>query len=474
VSDRFDVAIIGSGPAGLAAARQASELGLDFVLLDEQRKLGGNVYRNYEHNAAERSDLADVLGADYLAASLTMSTEFLTPENRISGSQVFSIDPNGEVAYKKNRQVSIVTADKILIVTGAMERPTPVPGWTLPGVMSVGAAQTLLKSSALVPKGRSVFVGSGPLTLLVAHQYLKLGNPPAAIVFTGPLFGHRAPARSMFRALRFSGRLAKGFAWLIQLLLSKVDVYTNACDVEISGDSRATQVHFHSKSKTISLPADGVFLHEGVVPDSMLAMSANCEYVWNSAQKCWGPKLDGWGKTTVESIYVAGDSAGILGAHAAAPSAQRAVLSIAADLGYLDQGERDRQGAAPGAALKREQDFREFLDSVFPPPSQPGNDIPDQTIVCRCESVTAGQIRALAELDCANIGQAKAYTRCGMGPCQGRMCGLSVAQIIADSQKKRIEDIGHFRGRTPIRQITLGDLAIFSTNKGFSILDREK
>lgn len=474
MSDRFDVAIIGSGPAGLAAARQASELGLNFVLLDEQRELGGNVYRNYEHNAAEGSDLADVLGADYLAASRTMSTEFLTPENRISGSQVLSIDPNGEVAYRKDGQVSTVKASKLVIATGAMERPTPVPGWTLPGVMSVGAAQTLLKSSALVPKGRSVFIGSGPLTLLVAHQYLKLGIPPAAIVLTGPLFGHRAPARSKFRALHFSGRLVKGFAWLVRLLFSRVDVYTNASNVEISGNSRATQVHFQTKSKKISLSAEGVFLHEGVVPNTMLAMSANCEHGWDSKQKCWVSKLDDWGKTNAESIYVVGDSARILGAHAAAPSAQRAILSIATDLGYLDQRERDRQGAMPGAALKREQCFHEFLDSVYPPPAQPGKDIPDQTIVCRCESITAGQIRALAELDCASIAQAKAYTRCGMGPCQGRMCGLSVAQIMADSQKRQIEDIGYFRVRTPIRQITLEELASFSTSKGFSILDMRK
>ncbi len=474
MSDSFDVAIVGSGPAGVAAARLANQLGLSVVLIDEQRQLGGNIYRNHQRNVDEAPVLARVFGPEYLTASESMDTDFFEPGSLLLGAEVFAIDQGGEVSFRKDGQASSISASKVLIATGAMERPTPVPGWTLPGVMTVGAAQTLLKSAAIVPRGRSVVVGSGPLVLLLALQYLKLGAPPAAVVLTGPLFGVSTSFSAAASALRFPGRSLKGLAWSVRMLLSKTEVLTHASDVRINGEARATEVSFRSGAKTFTIPADNVFLHEGVVPSAVLAASANCELVWDETQMWWVPKLDEWGRTTSENIYIAGDGAEILGAVASAPSAMRAILSIATDLERIDPGHRDEQGRAPHEVLKKERGFRRFLDGLYPPPSSLGSDLPDETIVCRCESVTAGQIRDLSKLDCADINHAKAYTRCGMGPCQGRMCGASVAQIMAASQDRDVAEIGHFKSRTPIRPITLGELASFHTNEGFSILDMRK
>src|SRR5215470_3534362 len=185
-----DLAIVGAGPAGMAAAALAGEVGLDTVLLDEQDGPGGQIYRGIERAAAPTPLGDDYLAGKPLAAALRASGVQYRP-----GTTVWHIDPDGTVSLTSNGVSDALVAKRILLATGAVERPVPIPGWTLPGVMTVGAAQILLKASNVVPEGRSVLAGQGPLVYLAALQLARAGAPPLAVLETTPHANYHAAAQ---------------------------------------------------------------------------------------------------------------------------------------------------------------------------------------------------------------------------------------------------------------------------------------
>src|SRR5437763_4965958 len=174
-----DFAIVGAGPAGMAAATLAVELGLDTLLLDEQEGPGGQIYRAIDRIEAGAS-VSSPLGADYLAGQSLPTALRASGARYRPATTVWHIDPDGTLSLTSEGASDTVIARRILLATGAIERPVPVPGWTLPGVMTVGAAQILLKTADLVPDGRAVLAGQGPLPYLAAVQLARAGAPPLA------------------------------------------------------------------------------------------------------------------------------------------------------------------------------------------------------------------------------------------------------------------------------------------------------
>ena len=200
-------------------------------------------------------------------------------------------------------------------------------------------------------------------------------------------------------------------------------------------------------------------MHEGIIPNIQISLALQLQHEWNEDQLCWKPVLDPWGHSSLPSIAVAGDGGGIIGAEAARLSGQLAALDAAMLLGHIDEPERDRRAAPIRTALEAEQALRPFLDRLHRPRRSvlvPGA---DETIVCRCEEVTAGQIRQAVRLGAVGPNQIKAFTRCGMGPCQGRICGPIVSPLIADTLGQPIGSIGSWRPRAPYKPISVGALA---------------
>jgi hypothetical protein len=235
-------------------------------------------------------------------------------------------------------------------------------------------------------------------------------------------------------------------------------------NLRIAGDERVREVQYERRGKRHREPADCVLLHQGVVPNMNLALALRCEHYWDDAQRSFRPRLDTWGNTSVEGIQIAGDNGGISGAQAAVASGAIAALSAAAAAGKLSVDERDRQAHSLRAHLNAHLRARPFLDALYRPsqeavaPSQP------DTIVCRCEEVSAGEIRTIvAEQNCPGPNQMKSFTRCGMGPCQGRLCGLTVVELIAETRGVSAEEVGYYRIRNPVKPITLGEIAALDT-----------
>ncbi len=449
-----DLVVIGAGPAGMAAARIAAERGLSVVLLDEQARAGGQIYRDVDRVPPAR---ARILGKDYTdGARLTAGLEH-SRITHIGSAVVWSIEDGDQVLYTVDGRAASVTGKRILLATGALERPMPMPGWTLPGVMTAGAGQILLKQSGVVSK-RAVLVGCGPLLYLIAAQMVRAGIPPLAMVETQTRADFLRSLRHIGGALRGWRYLLKGLKLLRETRRAGVMRYTAADGISISGKEAAEAVRFTSGGKAHEIECDTVYLHHGVVPNTQAARSIGVDHLWDAQQSCFAPRLDSWGRTSIETVYIAGDSAGIGGATVAALAGELAALRICVDLDAISQTDCDVTTAPVRAALRHETAVRPFLDTCYPPlPEALRPD--DATIICRCEEVTAGAIRQFATLGCLGPNQAKAFGRAGMGPCQGRYCGLTVTKLLADAHATSPDQTGYFRIRSPIKPVTLGELA---------------
>jgi len=365
-----------------------------------------------------------------------------------------------------------IAARAIVLAGGAQERPFPVPGWTLPGVMGVGAAQTLLKASAMAPQSPVVLAGCGPLLYLFAWQLIRAGVGIRAILETAERGSYRAALSHVAGALRSPAYLLKGWQLLSAIRRAGVDHIKHVEALRIVGQQHAEAVEYTVDGHVKRIETSLVLLHQGVIPNTQITRSIGCDHVWDEAQLCWRPRLDHWGETSVADIFVAGDGGGIAGALAAEPSGRLAALQVAAHLGKLDAATRDAAARALRTQLAKHHAIRPFLDALYRPADgfrRPAN---DDTIVCRCEEVTAGDIRAMAKLGCVGPNQTKSFSRCGMGPCQGRFCGITVAELLAEIQGKPVPEVGYYRIRPPIKPVTMGELAVAVPSTDGSALPR--
>lgn len=456
-----DLLVVGAGPAGLAAATLAAGLGVDTVLLDEQPAPGGQIYR-----AITTTPVTDknILGEDYWHGASLVGPFKQSGARYVPGATVWAVaehtaphpDKGFEVAYSVAGEARVVHARRLLLATGAQERPFPIPGWTLPGVITAGAAQILLKTSGVVPADRTVLAGSGPLLYLVAWQYLNAGVKIDALLETTPS-GRMGQAMSKVWGFLRSPYLGKGLK-LLRAVKAAVPIVKGVTSLEALGDGKLQSVRYTAGGVTKTLPAEQLMLHQGVVPNVNLSRAVGAEHRWNDALDCWEPQVDAWGLTTVDGIGMAGDGAGIAGALAAEHRGRLAALQAAHLLGRIDAARRDSEAVAPREALARAVRGREFFDALYKAPDafrRPTGD----TIVCRCEEVTAAQVRETVKLGCSGPNQMKAFLRCGMGPCQGRFCGLTVAEIIAEERGVPTKEVGYYRLRFPTKPLTLGELA---------------
>ncbi|CAL8481224.1 Opine oxidase subunit A (plasmid) [Caballeronia sp. S22] len=453
--ESFDVVVIGAGPAGMTAATASAQAGLSVVLLDEQEAVGGQIYRSITRTDDK---LLTLLGPDYSAGKDIASAFESSNVRHERGAQVWQVTAERTVQYVQKEQTKSVTGKQIVIATGAMERPFPIPGWSLPGVMTAGAAQILLKASGTIPRQPVVLAGCGPLLYLLAWQYLRAKVPIKAFVETTTFSDKRRAAKHVVGALLGWKDLAKGVGLLRTLRQARVPVYHGATNLCVEGASAAEALSFTANNQSHRIDAGLILLHQGVVPNTQVSWSIRAAHRWDDMQLCWIPKRSDVFELDIPGFFIVGDGGGIAGAKAAATQGEICGLEIARRHGKIRDVEFSRLATKLRARLSQQLYIRPFLDSLYRPSD--ANRVPaDVVLVCRCEEVTAGEIRRSVSLGCVGPNQIKAFNRCGMGPCQGRMCGLTVAEVIADERKVSPAEVGYYRIRPPIKPITLGQLA---------------
>ena len=227
----------------------------------------------------------------------------------------------------------------------------------------------------------------------------------------------------------------------------------------MSGTDRLSGIEYRRRGRWSPIDTDSIFLHQGVVPNVNLAMATGCTHRWSDAQLCWHGVTDPWGETDVTGIAIAGDGAAINGARAARHMGRIAALGALYRCAQLDRQARDRLAAPIRRALTREKRGRAFLDALFRPAPQfriPGD---DATLVCRCEEIDAARVCETVALGGIDPNQLKGLTRCGMGPCQGRSCSLTLSEMIASLRGVPVSEVGPLRLRAPVKPLRLEELA---------------
>jgi NADPH-dependent 2,4-dienoyl-CoA reductase/sulfur reductase-like enzyme len=455
-AERCDLLIVGAGPAGMRAALTASGSGLSVMVVDEGLAPGGQVYRGVQNGPMAS---VTAMGAEYRSGRALADAFTACSARRLPGTAVFMIEKTAdggfEVGLSRGNRAWVAQARKVLIATGALERPFPIPGWTLPGVMTAGAAQTLLKASGVVPSGPTVLAGTGPLLYLLAAQYARVGVRLAALLDTTPAANWRR-ALPLLPGFLASPYFGKGLGLIREAYAHPVIRNVTSLAAEGTGQLEAVVATVDGAERRI--PAQTLLLHQGVVPQVNLAMAAGAAHGWSDDRLAFEPRLSAEGESTVAGLFIAGDSAGVAGADVAEQRGVLVALAILDQLGIPQSRMLHQLRAASLSSLTKALRGRAFLDRLFRPSPQfwiPADDV----IVCRCEEVTAGEIRALTARGAQGPNQAKAFSRAGMGACQGRSCALSICAIMAQASGRAPGEIGHMRVRAPVKPITVGQMA---------------
>jgi NADPH-dependent 2,4-dienoyl-CoA reductase/sulfur reductase-like enzyme len=444
------VVVVGAGPAGTRAAARLVEAGLRPLVVDEGRLNGGQIYRRQPETFRRKSkehygfeaDKADALHAAFeaLRSRIDYRPETLA-WNVYEGTLHLLHDERSEA----------LRFDALILASGATDRIMPLPGWTLPGTYSLGGAQVALKAQACAIGARPVFLGTGPLLYLVAYQYAKAGVKVGAVLDTSR-FGRRIAALPALSAR--PSMLAKGLYYSLYLARRGVPLLTGVTPVAIEGKTRVAGVEVRdSRGETRRYVCDAVGLGYGLRSETQLADLARCGFAFDPLARQWLPETDADGRTSTAGVYLAGDGARILGADAAELAGRLAACAALADLGHAvpaDEIERLRRALRPMGR------FRQGLEQAFAWPARLAAGLPDDMLLCRCEAITAGELRrAATELGAPEVNRAKALSRIGMGRCQGRYCGLAAAEVLAAALGVPIEQVGRLRGQAPVKPLPI-------------------
>ncbi|MFM0597644.1 FAD/NAD(P)-dependent oxidoreductase [Paraburkholderia dilworthii] len=458
MSDERRIVIVGAGPAGVRAAETLVAAGLRPVVLDENARWGGQIYRQPPANGGFQRSKKTLYGFEaHKADALHTTMAVLLPQlDYRPDTLAWACEPGRLDTLHAGREIR-VPFSHLIIASGATDRVLPVPGWTLPGVYTLGAAQVALKSQGCAIGQRVVLAGTGPLLYLVAYQYVKAGAQVLAVLDTSPLSRQIAAAPKLARQ---PSTFAKGLYYVGWLKTRGVRIERNVTLVGVHGEQGVRAIEFRASttgSSTETLACDAVGISFGLKPETQLADLAGCRFRFDATNRCWLPELDAAGRSSVQGLYLAGDGAGIAGADAAELAGRRVALALLDDLGMAHpRGAGMRDAASLESSLKRIAVFRQGIETAFAPPKHCAAQWPDDMTVCRCEEIDAGTLRrCIRGGEASEINRLKALTRVGMGRCQGRMCGEAALSLLAEETGKPLAEVGRLRGQAPIKPIPL-------------------
>ncbi len=450
------ILIVGAGPAGLRAAQMLAEAGCHPILVDEAPRVGGQIYRQPPRVPGFLRSASELYGASADRARDLFVT-FDRIRNRIDyrpGSLVYDLIDNRAIVAADGGSAEI-EFDALVLATGAMDRIIPAPGWTLPGVYTLGGAQIALKHQGCAI-GRSVaFVGVGPLLLLTAYQYARAGIVPAAIVLPSR---HRAFLRAGLSLLRAPRELSLGMRWMLSLRRRRVPILFSHRLAEVLGNESVTGIAVSRAGKRREIACDAVAMGYGLQSETQLADLAGVTFAFDRARRQWLPETDPMGRAIGRThVYLAGDGAGMLGADAAEARGRLAAHALLTDFGMAHEAYRPEPDLE---SVARAAQMQAALRTAFELPQDLYAAIPDDAILCRCEHVTAAEFRGIAGLMGAReVNRAKSYSRLGMGRCQGRVCSHAAAEILADKLGISLDSVGRLRGQPPIKPVSVATIA---------------
>ena len=453
-----DLLVIGGGPAGLSAAAVAAEAGLDVVIVDERAKLGGQYFKQPSGPGREPSaDAQFAAGRALIQRALAAGVE-VHSDTSVWGA--FGLDAIRAISPDGGRRYA---CKGLVLAPGAYERGVPFPGWTLPGVMTTGAAQTLWRSHGVAPGERVLISGNGPLNMQVAAELTAAG---ARIVAVAEVAAAPTPARvpALIRmALADPGLVRAGLAYRATLARARVPVMYGAAVTRVEGDGRARSAVVTPVSAggrrgaggERRFAVDAVCLGFGFVPSTEIARSLGCRHEYATDAGHLVTAVDGCGATSVERVWVVGDGGGIRGARHDQVQGELAACDALRTLYPTGSGSPPRSARAAARAAARHRRFQDALTTVYAAPIFNAELADPETELCRCEGVTRRAVERALAAGAGHAGAIKRETRAGMGPCQGRYCGPVIAAMVASSAGEAPGELSGYAPSPPTRPVEI-------------------
>lgn len=439
-----DVLVIGAGPAGLTAALAATCAGASVVIVDERPVAGGQYFKQPHAGLKSFADDPQFASGRALIGKVREAGIPIVDAMVANATLPLAITA---VSGATRREFS---PKRLVVATGAFERAHPVPGWTLPGVMTTGAAQTLLRSYRVLPGKRIAVAGNGPLNLQVALELARAGADVVAVLETAGAPGLGALAPLAVMALSAPGLLRQGASYLLELKRRNIPVHFGLCIDRISPGLVAG-------SGELSWQADAVCLGYGFLPSNEILRLLGCRHDYDPKRRHLVTVRDDDLRTTVPEVFAAGDCCGLGGAQAA--MAEAVIAGTAAARSALDTANRyppdEVQHARAG--LKRHRRFQQALWTVFAPQAQRVTPVAE-ALLCRCEAVATEQVSDIIANGSGSIGSVKRQSRLGMGRCQGRYCIPEAVEQLCRVQGVTPEEYSFAAPRPPIRPVPLAVL----------------
>lgn len=496
-----ELVVLGGGPAGMAAALQAADLGCQVTLVDAGRQLGGQIYRQpnrgldsqIQHQASlHHSEPGDAGGDRYRTHDVQtwMPSQAEPPDvtaglparfrriashrsvRRLRSATVWTADrPDGafDLHLHTPTGARLLRAQALVVATGAAELSLPFPGWELPGVMTAGAAQTLVKADGALPGQRVVVAGSGPFLLPVAATLASAGATVVAVIEASRAWDHRGLALALGR---HPSKLREAGGYLATLARHRVPVRTGRAVVAAHGRDQVERVQVarlnrdwlpgeHGREE---LAVDAVCISYGFVPALEISRALGCADAGHPERPYAAAVAGDDMASTVPGVFLAGETTGIGGAEVAELEGVITGRSAAAYLGHADANAADVPTPVR-RRLHRARRFAEQLDAVYRLPTGWLTWLTPDTIVCRCEEVTWSDVRSAVDQGAADLRAVKGTTRCGMGYCQGRICGPPLQLAVAVRSGRPLAQVGDFHTRHIATPVTLSAIATASDRR---------
>ena len=448
----------------MSAAITIAELGLPVTLIDENPRVGGQIYRQPHEPVQASQDPPDDPIAHQGKTLLRRMEELKDRIELLSDTAVWALFPPKQVATIHDGSVSIIEAEQLVVAPGAYEYVPPFPGWTLPGVMTPGGAQTLVKTMKVLPGRRVLLAGTGPFLLVVALQLHNAGMEVAGVV---EAVRATELVAALPRLLTDSSKVWQGWRYIRKLKRAGIPMYNGSVIVEAQGDNDVRRAliapcnrqWIPDRSRMVTVGVDTLCVGYGFVPRTELAQLAGCNMQFDNRRGGWTPEVGEDLETSVPGLWTPGDGGGVAGAVAAELEGTLVGLSVACKLGVPGSRTLRARRRKTRAALRKVLRFRKGMDRLCEVRPGLATLATAETLACRCEEVTLAEVETSITLGGTDIRTLKAMTRLGMGPCQGRVCWPAVSRVIASRKKKPVADIGPRSVRAPIVPLTLGSLA---------------